>query len=66
VAHKFKVHYTDTRTQPITADKWESAGDNWVFTLDGREIAVILKKVVESITDDDVPDPARRVRTVGI
>ena len=67
MARQFKVHYTDGRTQPVTADKWQSAGSNWIFLLDGREVAVISQKTVESITDDDIPNPARRApRTGGV
>jgi hypothetical protein len=67
VARQFKVNYTDRRTQVVTADKWESAGSNWIFTLGGREVAVISQKAVESITDDDIPGPAGRApRTGGI
>jgi hypothetical protein len=65
VARQFKVRYNDGRMQPVTADRWQSAGSNWIFTLDGREVAVISQKVVESITDDDIPDPARPAPRVG-
>lgn len=65
MVRQFKVHYTDGRMRRIRADKWQSAGGNWIFTVDGREVAVISQKVVESITDDDLPDPVRRAPRIG-
>jgi hypothetical protein len=66
VARQFKVHYTGGRTHLVTADKWESAGSNWIFLLDGLEVAVISQKAVESITDDDIPDPVKRAPRMGV
>lgn len=57
MAQQYKVRYNDGRVQTITADSWASAGANWAFSLDGKDIALIAQKSVESISNADVPDP---------
>jgi hypothetical protein len=52
-----KVRYHDGRMQVLEADRYESQTDYWRFTRDDQEIALIAKQSVESITNNDVPDP---------
>ena len=52
-----KVRYHDGRMQVLEADRYDSQTDYWRFSRDDQEIALIAKKSVESITNDDVPDP---------
>jgi len=52
-----KVRYHDGRMQVLEADRYDSQTGYWRFSRDDQEIALIAKKSVESITNDDVPDP---------
>jgi hypothetical protein len=67
----FRVTYRDGRTHVITADKYGPYGENFVFTLDGAEIAMITRIDVESIVRTEVPEaelpeePAEPARPFG-
>lgn len=52
----FRVTYCDGRTHVVTADKYGPYGDNYVFTLDGVEIAIITRSDVESVMLVDIPE----------
>jgi hypothetical protein len=52
----YRVTYYDGRAHTITEDKYGPYGDNFVFTLDGVEIAIIARANVESVVLVDVPE----------
>ena len=61
-----KVRYHDGRTQLIAVDSYGSQGDYWRFPRNGPEVALIVKKSVESITSEGVPDPEQDVPEVEV
>jgi hypothetical protein len=60
VVSQFWVLYHDRRTQLIPANRWDPAGDNYVFNLDGVENAIIARDVVESVRPVDGSAPEER------
>jgi hypothetical protein len=52
----FRVTYRDGRTHVVTADKYGPYGENFVFTLDGEEIAIIARTDVESVVHTNIPE----------
>ena len=52
----YRVTYRDGRTHVVSADKFGSNGDYWLFTRNGVE-SLISKKDVESIMEADIPAP---------
>jgi hypothetical protein len=54
-AIQFRVTYRDGGTEVIEADRWDPAGDNYVFNRGGVE-TVIARASVESFMFADVPE----------
>jgi len=52
----FRVTYRDGRTHVIEADKYGPYGENFVFMLDGEEIAIIARSDVESVVRTSIPE----------
>ena len=61
----FWVLYLDHRTQLIPADKYGSAGSNWIFSRDGVENAIIANDVVESIRPVDTSESEAPVESAA-
>ena len=61
---ELKVRYHDGRAQVVPADRCDSQGEYWRFSLNSEETAIIAKRSVESITREDVPDPESDVPEV--
>lgn len=52
----FRIAYRDGGTEIIEADRWDPAGDNYVFNRGGVE-TVIATSSVESFMFADIPEP---------
>ena len=53
---QFRVTYRDGGTEVIEADRWDPAGDNYVFNRGGAE-TVIARASVESFMFANIPEP---------
>jgi hypothetical protein len=53
---QWRITYRDGGTEVIEADRWDPAGDNYVFNLGGVE-TIIARAAVESFMFDDIPEP---------